>query len=136
MKPKLLSVLSGLTAVAIASSAWGHHGRASYSNDIITLDATVTDFRFVNPHVQVYFDVTNEAGEIEHWQGELTAPNRLARGGWTKTTFQPGDKIQITGYAARNDGKSVAIREILLENGEPIPMYCARNTSASRSSSV
>ena len=122
MRLTFLSVLSGLVAVATTTAALGHHGRASYSDQMITLDATVTEFRFVNPHVQIYFDITNEGGEVEHWQGELTAPNRLARGGWTKTTFVPGDKITITGFAARNDGKSVAIREILLENGEPIPM--------------
>ncbi len=85
------------------------------------MEATVTEFRFINPHVQIYFDITNEAGEIEHWQGELTAPNRLARAGWTKTTFVPGDKLTISGEAARNDGKSVAIREIIM-NGESLPL--------------
>lgn len=115
-----------LTAAAVAtfagaSASRAHHGRASYSDEIVTLDATVTEFRFVNPHVQIYFDITNEAGEIEHWQGELTAPNRLARAGWTKTTFVPGDRLTITGEAARNDGKSVAIREIIMD-GQSLPL--------------
>ncbi len=111
------------TAALLASTiaARAHHGRASYSDEIVTLEATVTEFRFINPHVQIYFDITNEAGEIEHWQGELTAPNRLARAGWTKTTFVPGDKLTISGEAARNDGKSVAIREIIM-NGESLPL--------------
>ena len=115
-----------LAAAAVATftgagTTRAHHGRASYSDEIVTLDATVTEFRFVNPHVQIYFDITNEAGEIEHWQGELTAPNRLARAGWTKTTFVPGDRLTITGEAARNDGKSVAIREIIMD-GRSLPL--------------
>lgn len=116
-------LLTATTAVAFAGTiaAEAHHGRASYSDETITLEATVTEFRFINPHVQIYFDITNEAGEIEHWQGELTAPNRLARAGWTKTTFVPGDRLTITGEAARNDGKSVAIREIIM-NGESLPL--------------
>jgi len=112
----LVALLGGLAAEA-------HHGRASYSSERITLQATVTEFRFVNPHVQVYFDVTNAAGEIEHWQGELTAPNKLARAGWTKSTFVPGDRLTISGRAARNDGHSVAIDEILTADGESLPLW-------------
>ena len=117
------SVLTSAAVMALtgAIAAQAHHGRASYSDEIVTLEATVTEFRFINPHVQIYFDITNEAGEIEHWQGELTAPNRLARAGWSKTTFVPGDRLTITGEAARNDGKSVAIREIIM-NGESLPL--------------
>ena len=121
MRTKFLFLLT--TAFLLSASALAHHGRAVYSTDVITLEATVTEFRFVNPHVQVYFDITTEAGEIEHWQGELTAPNKLARGGWTKNTLQAGDQIRITGRAARNDGHSVAINEIIMPDGEAIPLW-------------
>ena len=121
MRTKFLFLLT--TAFLLSASALAHHGRAVYSTDVITLEATVTEFRFVNPHVQVYFDITTEAGEIEHWQGELTAPNKLARGGWSKNTLQPGDQIRITGRAARNDGHSVAINEIIMPDGEAIPLW-------------
>ena len=121
MRTKFLFLLT--TAFLLSASALAHHGRAVYSTDIITLEATVTEFRFVNPHVQVYFDITTEAGKTEHWQGELTAPNKLARGGWTKNTLQPGDQIRITGRAARNDGHSVAINEIIMPDGEAIPLW-------------
>jgi len=99
-----------------------HHGRASYTNEVISLHATVTNFRFVNPHVQIYFDVTNDAGEVEQWQAELTAPNKLARGGWTKNTLQPGYEIKIAGRVAKNGGKSVAINEIIMPDGQRIPL--------------
>lgn len=122
MNMKRCLLTTGSVAIlTCAVAAQAHHGRASYSDEIVTLEATVTEFRFINPHVQIYFDITNEAGEIEHWQGELTAPNRLARAGWNKTTFVPGDRLTITGEAARNDGKSVAIREIIM-NGESLPL--------------
>ena len=121
MRTKFLFLLT--TAFLLSASALAHHGRAVYSTDVITLEATVTEFRFVNPHVQVYFDITTETGEIEHWQGELTAPNKLARGGWTKNTLQAGDQIRITGRAARNDGHSVAINEIIMPDGEAIPLW-------------
>lgn len=119
---RLLTTIAGASVLSLTLAVQAHHGRASYSDEIVTLEATVTEFRFINPHVQIYFDITNDAGEIEHWQGELTAPNRLARAGWTKSTFQPGDRLRITGAAARNDGHSVAITEILNADGEALPL--------------
>lgn len=116
------AVALALATLIMGAPAAAHHGRASYSNDIVTLEATVTEFRFINPHVQIYFDITNDAGEIEHWQGELTAPNRLARGGWTQDSLKPGDQIRITGRAARNDGHSVAINEIVMPDGKQAPL--------------
>jgi len=115
-------LVSTTLATLSAAPTMAHHGGIAYTDELITLAATVTEFRFVNPHVQIYFDVTNEDGEIEHWQSELTAPNRMARGGWTKNTLLPGYEIQITGRAARNGGKSVAIREIIMPDGNSIPL--------------
>lgn len=123
MRQLILFLAAGAFLAGTGSPAAAHHGRASYSDDVITLQATVTEFRFVNPHVQIYFDITNEAGEVEHWQGELTAPNKMARGGWTKNTLQPGFEITISGRAARQGGHSVAINEIIMPNGESIPLW-------------
>lgn len=119
---QFLLTTGSLATLAFGIAAHAHHGRASYGEEIVTLEATVTEFRFVNPHVQIYFDITNEAGEIEHWQGELTAPNKLARAGWTKSTFQRGDRLRITGQAARNHGHSVVIQEIIDADGESLPL--------------
>lgn len=123
MRPISPLLLSALLAVLFATApAFAHHGFASYTRDMTTVQATITDYRFINPHVQLYFDIENEAGEIEHWQGELTAPNRLARAGWTKNTFKPGDKIQISGELAQNGGHSIRIREIINADGDQLPL--------------
>jgi len=122
MKRILVPIVSAAISLTATASVFAHHGGASYTDEIITLAATVTEFRFVNPHVQIYFDITNEAGEVEHWQSELTAPNRLARAGWTKSMFVPGDQIQISGRAAINGAHSVSIREIIMPNGDSLPL--------------
>ena len=123
MRTKIIVLLTAAAGLMAGVSAWAHHGFAAYSRDRITVEATITEFRFINPHVQLYFDVTNETGEVEKWQGELTAPNKLARAGWTKNTFKPGDVIQITGEVARNGGHSIRIREIITANGESLPVF-------------
>lgn len=120
---KLRWVSTGLLiTLAVMKPVAAHHGFAAYTDMRITVSATVTEYRFVNPHVQLYFTVDNDAGEPEQWQGELTAPNKLARAGWTRSSFQPGDEIQITGEVARNGGHSIRIREIVTASGESIPV--------------
>ncbi len=119
----LIFWMAGMTALLAGTAASAHHGRAAYGNEDVTLQATVTEFKFINPHVQIYFDVTSEAGELQHWQGEMTAPNKMARGGWTKQTLLPGDEIRITGRSARNGGHSVVINEIIMPDGESIPLW-------------
>ena len=114
--------LAGAAFALIGIPVHAHHGFAAYSSEGTTVQATITEFRFINPHVQVYFDVSNEAGDPEAWQAELTAPNKLARAGWTKNTLKPGDAIVITGQIARNGGRSIRIRRIITEDGKSLPI--------------
>ena len=67
----------------------------------VTLKGTVTDFRFMNPHSLVFFDLKNDKGEVEHWQGELTAPNKLARAGWTKHRLNPAIRLRSLAQSGR-----------------------------------
>ena len=114
---RTISLVAGLMLLAAGTVSLAHHGRAAYGNEQVSLQATITEFRFINPHVQIYFDITSEEGELQHWQGEVTAPNRLARAGWTKTTLQPGDQVKISGDRARNGGNAVRISELILADG-------------------
>jgi hypothetical protein len=102
---------------------FAHHGTAAYdTSKMVTVKATVTDFQFINPHCQVYFDVKNDKGEAEHWQGELTAPNKLARAGWTKHTLKAGDQITVSGYAPKAGGRSLWIQKLIGPDSKPMQL--------------
>jgi hypothetical protein len=119
----VVCLVTASVAVFAGAVAYAHHGAAAYTNDIITMKAKITEFRFVNPHVQVYFDVKNDAGETEHWQGELTAPNKLARAGWTKNTLAVDEECEISGRAGRNGGHSVWITKLIKADGKQMPLF-------------
>ena len=45
----------------------------------------VTEFRYVNPHAQIYFDVKDDKDHAGHWSGELLPnPAQLIASGWTR----------------------------------------------------
>ena len=122
MKQKfLMLVVLGVAVVVACLPGFAHHGSAAYdTNTTLTFKGTVTEFRFINPHCQVYFDIKNDKGEVEHWQGELTAPNKLARAGWTKHSLNPGDQITISGFAAQYKGHSLWIRKVIGPDDQPM----------------
>ena len=104
--------------MVIDTAAFAHHGRAAYGTEVLSFEeVSITNFRFINPHTLIYFDVTNEDGELQHWKGELTAPNRLSRSGWSKNTLKPGDKVKIIGHHARNGSNAIRFIELILSDG-------------------
>jgi Family of unknown function (DUF6152) len=125
MKRKLLVLMMCVAAVlSVSRPTIAHHGTAAYDTKVlVTVKGAMTDFRFVNPHVQLYFDVKNDKGEIEKWQAELTAPNKLTRAGWDKHTLNPGDSITASGYVSKNDPHTMWINKLIGPDGQQLHLF-------------
>ena len=125
MRAKILVVILGVISVLIVSGpSFAHHGTAAYdTQNIVTVKGTMTDFRFINPHVQLFFDVKNDKGEVEKWQAELTAPNKLSRAGWDKHTLKSGDSITASGYVSKNDVHTMWINKLIGPDGEALHLF-------------
>jgi Family of unknown function (DUF6152) len=128
MKRKLFVVLAAVGSLALFSgAALAHHGVAGYDlNKTVTLHGTVTKFDWSNPHVVVYLDAKNEAGEMQHWTIEFAAPVHMVRAGWSKSSMKTGDDIVIDTHPSRNGapiGITSTITFILktVVNGQPLP---------------
>lgn len=128
MKRKLLVVLAAVASLAMLSgSAMAHHGVAGYDlTKTITLHGTVSKFDWSNPHVVVYLDAKNDAGEMQHWTIEFAAPVHMVRAGWSKNAMKTGDDIVIDTHPSRNGapvGISSTITFILkvVINGQTLP---------------
>ena len=102
MKFKALIFLCG--ALAITASVSAHHNFAAHyiGDEIIEHTGVVTEFRFVNPHARVYFEITNADGSNEVWMAEGDASVALRRSGWAPDRIKPGDQIHVVGSPARN----------------------------------
>lgn len=116
--PKRLWVLLAVGSSAIAP-AMAHHNPASHYliKDLVTVEGVVTEFRLINPHSRIYFDVTTPEGEVQSWFAEGNAAGILKRRGWNKDTLKPGDAISISGYPARNGVHALDWKLIVLADG-------------------
>lgn len=99
--------------------ALAHHNPASHYliKDLVTVEGVVTEFRLINPHARIYFDVTTPEGEVQKWFAEGNAASVLRRRGWSADLLKPGTHMKITGYPARNGGHMLDWKLIDLDDG-------------------
>ncbi len=115
------SLVAMAALLAGASPGYGHHSFAAhYSVDEeVTLQGIVTDYRFINPHVLVFFDVENADGEIENWIAETNSPSLFRRrgGALTGASLKPGDVITLAGHPSRVNETDLHISLIVFPDG-------------------
>jgi hypothetical protein len=100
---------------------WAHHGNAAYDDkNPITIKGTVTEFAWVNPHVQIYLDVKDDKGGLVHWSVETYSPGKLVRAGWTKEIVKVGDQVSINLIPARNGSPVGFLHKLVLPNGKEL----------------
>jgi hypothetical protein len=110
----------GIALVLSSTVALAHHGtNASYDpKKEVTLTGTVTKFMMVNPHGQLFWDVTSQDGKVVSWGGELHSVGLLRRSGWTRDTVKPGDTVSVRGYPSRAGTPFMVVQEVTI-NGKP-----------------
>jgi hypothetical protein len=100
----------------VQGSAFAHHGLAAFDETTrITLQGTVTEFHYTNPHCVVEFAVKGDQGKLQRWQGEMTSPAHLR--GWTRTSLEPGNELTVTGYRAKSGAYYLWITSLKSSNG-------------------
>jgi hypothetical protein len=98
MLARTLVGMAGVAAISLgAAPAFAHHSFAMFdSTKNVTLDGTIKDFQWTNPHSWVQIVVKDPAtGKDVEWSIEGGSPNGLARSGWKRTSLKPGDKAQV-----------------------------------------
>ena len=94
-------------------AASAHHSFAAFfdPDQLVTIEGTVTAFRFTNPHGTIAVNVEGEDGAVREWRAETNAPVVLMRRGWTRQSIQSGQWIRIEGWLARDGKPYIRLRQ-------------------------
>ena len=104
MNRRIHSLLAGAALLVASAPAYVHHSGAMFdSGREQTIQGTITEFNWTNPHSSFKVDVETD-GKHEIWAIEMNSPQNLVRTGWKRTTIKPGDKVTVTVRPLR-DGK-------------------------------
>lgn len=106
-----VALLSAAATVAAAVPVVAHHSGAMFDEKkTITIEGTVKEFQYTNPHSWLLVDVKNKDGSVTTWGFEAEGPTTLMRAGIRPSEFPAGTKITITGRPMK-DGKPAATWE-------------------------
>lgn len=94
---KLLAIAGAAALGALSTPALAHHSFAMFdAQKNLTLEGTVREFQWTNPHSWIQLVVTDPVtGKEVEWSVEGGSPNFLARNGWKRTSMKPGDKAAV-----------------------------------------
>lgn len=93
---------AGLALLAIGLPAAAHHSFAMFDQrKVMSLDGTVRQFQWTNPHAFIELDVVTR-GRTQRWSIELNSPNNLTRQGWRRGSLRAGEKITVRIAPLRN----------------------------------
>jgi len=131
MRARGLAVSFSAAALAslsvLALHVYAHHGSAvSYDlTQKVVLKGTITDFKYINPHPAIFWDVTDDKGNVAHWTGEI-APNvaQLQQNGWgrkrSEAALAAGTPVTITVSPSRAGGPVGLVQRIESASGDAI----------------
>jgi len=119
--PLALAAILGIGSMTLTGSVRAHHSFAMFDfSKTVVVKGTVKEFRWTNPHVVLIVTGTVPGGEAaQDWTTELTSPGNLTRIGWTRHSFNAGDRVELQLNPLR-DGKhgGAFTQATLLDSGK------------------
>ena len=107
-----------LGALAAAMPAAAHHSFAMFDQKkVMTLEGTVHEFQWTNPHAFIELDVQG-GGKTIRWSIELNSPNNLKRQGWSRTALKAGDKVTLRMNPLRDGHHGGLFLDVRLPGGK------------------
>ena len=103
----------------LAAVAEAHHSFAAefLGDQTLTIEGTVSEIWFKNPHVRYYIDIETDDGKTETWDVRTSSPTILVRRGWSRETITEGDRVTVEGYLGRDGRKLLSLIKIELPDG-------------------
>ena len=120
MKRILIAILL-LIGLMSAFAVLGHHSAAGVDRSkTVTVEGTVKQFKWGNPHAWLDVEVPNSKGGVDLWSFEMTSPTFLVRAGWKATSVKAGDKVKVVGRPLKNGDPGGLFVSVTLPDGKTL----------------
>ena len=114
----ILVVGIGVMLLMMAAPVAAHHSFAMFDQTKTrTLEGTVVEFAWTNPHASIQIDVPNGSGGMDRWGVEMGSPNAMVRQGWKSNIIKPGDRVTVVVRPLKTGEHGGAFVSMKLEDG-------------------
>jgi hypothetical protein len=112
------NALIAAAIAALATPAFAHHSGAMFdATKTVTLEGTVKEFQYTNPHSWLQVMVPGPDGKAVEWGFEAEGPSTLLRAGIKAKTFMPGDKVTIVAHPMKDGRPAGALMSAIKADG-------------------
>jgi hypothetical protein len=128
MQLKAIS-LPAIAFCAFAAPALAHHSFAMFdATKNITLQGTVKEFEWTNPHSWLRVMVMDEkTGKPVMWALEMSSPARLTTMGMHSDTVKMGDAVSVTFHPMKDGTRGGQFIQAMLPGGKAVIRANARD---------
>ena len=113
-------ILAVLCAVAAALPVPAHHSQGMYDLSAwTTMEGTVRQVRWSNPHAWVFLDVEDEQGQVQTWALEGARPNSIEESGVRRDHLLPGDRISARCHRLKDGSAGCVLGFVTPMHGDP-----------------
>lgn len=118
-KAKLWSLVVVIATICCSSVAYAHHSFALFDRSkLLTLNGTVREWTWANPHTWLTVVVRKANGTEEEWALVGSSPNMMSRWGWNAADIKVGDKVMVDIHPGR-DGRPIGqVQTVFLAGGK------------------
>jgi hypothetical protein len=108
----------GVLIALACGPAFAHHATTMFDyRKSLTLQGTVRELQWTNPHSYLQLLVPNASGGTDEWSIEVGTPNVNVRMGWRSDSLKPGDKVTITFSPTKDGARAGTLRTATLPDG-------------------
>ena len=131
---KTLCLVGALAGLLLPATLLAHHSSAMFDNTKwTTLKGTVVEYRWENPHMHILIKVPADPAnpkQAGNWDIEGASVNIMARQGWTKISYKPGDPIVAVTHPMVNGDHGASLSYVIKADGSHMYMNEGRPDQA------
>jgi len=110
----------GLGVVLTGAVLSAHHSPVMFDMaKTQTIEGTVVEFAWTNPHSSIQLDVQTPAG-VERWGVEMGSPNSMVKAGWKSNIIKAGDKVTVAVHPLKSGEHGGIFMNITLPDGRKL----------------
>ena len=116
-----LAWAAALVLSLFAASAQAHHSMAMFDQTKkVTLNGTVVQFQWTNPHCYIQLAVKDASGTTTEWSLEMGAPMYLYADGWRPGTLKAGTQITVSINPLKDGKPGGVVLTATAADGKPL----------------